>query len=212
MTLNDEKFDDVKEYLINRDQKLSVLFKTFKMDEQKQCFSDFQNLIRIIVGQQLSGAAARKIFSRFLVLAGKNFLPADISSLSEQEFSRIGISRAKVNYCKGIAKTLEEKPNYLAELQKLGDQEKILELTKLKGVGIWTASIFVMSSDIFSDIFAHGDTTLNKVIKIVYEIEDDRFDRSLDQILSNWSPYKTLVCNMIWHYNDNILTQTRNRI
>ena len=95
---------------------------------------------------------------------------------------------------------------------KFNTQEKIVELTKFKGIGIWTASIFVMSSDIFSDVFAYGDATLNKVIKNVYGIEDDCFDRDLEGILSKWSPHKTLVCNVIWHYNDNVLTQTRNRI
>ena len=212
MTPKNEKFDEIKKYLIGRDKKLSVLFESFEIGEKKKSFSDFQNLIRIIVGQQLSGAAARTIFSRLLDLVGNNFLPTAISNLSAKEFSMIGISRAKANYCQGIAETLEEHPSYFDELRKFNDQEKIAELTKLKGVGVWTASIFVMSSDIFSDVFAYGDATLNKVIKNVYGIEDDCFDADLERILSKWSPHKTLVCNVIWHYNDNVLTQIRNRI
>ena len=207
-----EKFDEIKQYLISRDQKLIDLFKTFEMDKRQQCFSDFQTLIRIIVGQQLSGAAARTIFSRLLSLVGNNFSPTAMSKLNEKEFSTIGISRAKADYCQGIAETLEENPNYFTELHELNDHEKIVELIKFKGVGIWTASIFVMSSNIFSDVFAYGDATLNKVIKNVYGIEGTCFDRDLEQILSKWSPYKTLVCRVIWHYNDNVLIQTRNRI
>jgi DNA-3-methyladenine glycosylase II len=212
MTPKNEKFDEIKKYLIGRDQNLSILFENFEMCEKKKSFSDFQNLIRIIVGQQLSGAAARTIFSRLLGLVGNNFLPTAISNLGAKEFSTIGISRAKAKYCQGIAEILQERPNYFDELHKFNDQEKIVELTKFKGIGIWTASIFVMSSDIFSDVFAYGDATLNKVIKNVYGIEDDCFDRDLERILSKWSPHKTLVCNVIWHYNDNVLTQTRNRI
>ena len=212
MTLGNKKFEKIKRYLINRDQKLSDLFATFELHERSKQFSDFQNLIRIIVGQQLSGAAARTIFSRLLSLVGNNFSPNEILKLNEEEFSKIGVSRAKAIYCRGVAETFEKNSNYLNELNKLEDQEKILELTKLKGVGVWTASIFVMSSDIFSDVFAYGDSTLNKVIKDVYGIDDDCFDGELEQILSKWSPYKTLVCNVIWHYNDDVLTQTRNRI
>jgi DNA-3-methyladenine glycosylase II len=212
MTLDKENFDEIKRYLINRDQKLSDLFTTFELRERSQKFSDFQNLIRIIVGQQLSGAAARTIFSRLISFVGNNFTAIEILKLNEEKFTKIGVSRAKAIYCQGIAKTFEKDPNYFNEINKLNDQEKLIELTKLKGVGIWTASIFVMSSDIFSDVFAYGDATLNKIIKNVYGIEDDCFERELEHVLSKWSPYKTLVCNVIWHYNDNVLTQTRNRI
>ena len=131
MTPENEKFDEIKKYLIGRDKKLSILFEAFEMGEKKKSFSDFQNLIRIILGQQLSGAAARTIFSRLLDLVGNNFLPTAISKLSAKEFSMIGISRAKANYCQGVAETLEKKPDYFTELQKLNDQEKIVELTKV---------------------------------------------------------------------------------
>lgn len=212
MTPKNEKFEEIKKYLIGRDKKLSILFESFEIAEKKKSFSNFQNLIRIIVGQQLSGAAAKTIFSRLLGLVGNNFSPTTIAKLTAQDFSEIGVSRAKANYCQGIADILQERPDYFDELQRLNDQEKIAELTKLRGIGIWTASIFVMSSDIFSDVFAYGDATLNKVIKNVYGIEGDCFDRDLERILYKWSPHKTLVCNVIWHYNDNVLTQIRNRI
>ena len=86
------------------------------------------------------------------------------------------------------------------------------ELMKFKGVGIWTASIFVMSSDIMSDIFAYGDVTLNRVIKQTYELDEVQLDKQIDLILDNWSPYKTIVCRALWNYNDTILNQTLKRI
>ena len=75
-----------------------------------------------------------------------------------------------------------------------------------------TASIFVMSSDIMSDVFAYGDATLSKVIKQTYNLDDKQLDKQLDKIVNNWSPYRTLVCKALWNYNDTILNQTLNRI
>ena len=82
MTPKNEKFEEIKKYLIGRDKKLSVLFESFEIAEKKKSFSNFQNLIRIIVGQQLSGAAAKMIFSRLLGLVGNNFSPTAITKLS----------------------------------------------------------------------------------------------------------------------------------
>ena len=111
-----------------------------------------------------------------------------------------------------ISLFLLSSPDYFKNLELLSPNERIIELMKFKGVGIWTASIFVMSSDLMSDIFAYGDGTLTKVIKKIYNLSDEQLSSQLELIVSNWSPYKTLVCNALWHYNDNVLTQTRSRI
>ena len=97
-------------------------------------------------------------------------------------------------------------------LHDLLPADQIEELMKFKGVGIWTASIFVMSSDVMSDIFAYGDVTLKKVIKQTYELHDAQLDGQIEGILDNWSSYKTIVCRALWNYNDTILNQTLNRI
>ena len=206
------KYIQLKKELLIKDPKLDLILNTFTPDIGKDAVSDYVRLIRIIVGQQLSGAAAKTIFSRLTDLIGNNFNERDLLSLNQYEFSKVGISRAKAKYSQNISNFLLENPNFFEQLKRLNSENQITELIRFKGVGIWTASIFVMSSDIMSDVFAYGDGTLNKVIKKIYGFSDEQFDEKLEKIVINWSPYRTLVCYALWHYNDNVLTQTRNRI
>ena len=150
--------------------------------------------------------------TRLTNLIGEDFSEEDLLLLDDNQFSKIGISRAKMNYSKMISLFLLSSPDYFKNLELLSPNERIIELMKFKGVGIWTASIFVMSDDLKSDIFAYGDGTLIRVIKEIYNLSDEQLVLQLERIVSNWSPYKTLVCNALWHYNDNVLAQTRSRI
>jgi DNA-3-methyladenine glycosylase II len=201
-----------KTEILNLDPKLKVVFEEYLPSKNDESNSSFVRLIRIIVGQQLSGAAAKTIFTRLTNLIGEDFNETDLLSLDDSQFSAIGISQAKKNYSKMISLFLVTSPDYFNDLERLTPDERISELMKFKGVGVWTASIFVMSSDLMSDIFAYGDGTLTKVIKKIYNLSDEQLASQLELIVSNWSPYKTLVCNALWHYNDNVLTQTQSRI
>ncbi len=129
-------------------------------------------------------------------------MPSNITELKKENFLEIGVSRAKASYFLGIARYLVDHPDFFESLTNLSDQEKIIALTKFRGIGIWTASIFVMSLDIFSDIFATGDATLKKVICEVYKVDENE----IEAISAKWSPYRTLVCNAIWSYKDNKLS------
>ena len=97
MVLVDGSIEDIKKYLFNRDDKLPIIFESFEIESQKKTYSNFQSLVRIIIGQQLSGAAAETIFSRLISLAGNNFSPDQLLKLSEQSFLSIGVSRAKAS-------------------------------------------------------------------------------------------------------------------
>lgn len=205
-------FEIIKTGLLKKDPNLKVVLENYKPEESKSSNSDYVHLISIIVGQQLSGAAAKTIFGRLTNLIGEDFREIDLLKLEVHDFAKIGISKAKTQYVRDISTYLIKNPEFFANLKKQNSEKQIAELINFKGVGIWTASIFVMSSDLMSDIFAFGDGTLNKVLKTLYNIPDENFEDTLIKIIDKWSPYKTLICNALWHYNDNILTQTRNRI
>ncbi len=205
-------YNTARKYLLKRDPMLKNVLAAYSPANKNSTLSNYTRLIQIIVGQQLSGAAAKTIFTRLTDLIGDNFSPNDLLNIDEEDFLQIGISRAKVNYTQLISLHLKSNPNYFLELDTLNSSEKILELTKFKGVGIWTASIFTMSSDLTSDVFAYGDGTLNRVIQEIYQIDKNKFDKTLETIVSKWEPYKTLVCNAMWNYNDTVLNQARKRI
>lgn len=205
-------YKNVKIELLAKDPNLKLVLKSYEPIELKSTHSDYVRLVKIIIGQQLSGVAAQTIFNRLTKLIGEDFTETDFLKLDDNDFSEIGISKAKTEYARNISSYLLENSDYFKNLKRLNSDKQITNLIKFKGVGIWTASIFVMSSDLMSDVFAFGDGTLNKLIKSLYNLPDGYSEETINRIVSVWSPYTTLVCNALWHYNDKILTQTRNRI
>lgn len=205
-------YNKVKKELIQKDQKLEVVLNAYLPAKRNTNISEYVRLIEIIIGQQLSAAAADTIFKRLTNILGPDFHPCDFIDITDVQFAKIGISKAKTKYCMLISEHLIKKPTYFTRLCNLLPADQIEELVKFKGVGIWTASIFVMSSDSMSDVFAYGDVTLNRVIKRIYELDDAIFEEKLESIVNNWSPYKTIVCQALWNYNDTILSLAQKRV
>ena len=201
-SLND---NEVKEYLISKDPVLRNILDNFSTTQNTEKFTDFIALTKIIIGQQLSGAAAKIIFARLTDIVSENYQPSDILKLSNKQTTSIGLSAAKSQYIKLISEYIIKEPLFFQNL-KLENSEKQIEiLMSFKGVGIWTASIFVMNNNIYSNIFPYGDATLNKVIKITYKIDDKDFELKLNDVISRWDPYKSFVCMALWNWNDNYL-------
>ena len=121
---------------------------------------DLTALARIIVGQQLSGAAARTIFSRLRDrINSLEIEPCDLIDMAESEFLEVGISRAKTLYLKGISNLLLERPNFLEDIKKMSDLDAINHLISVKGIGAWSANIFLLFDSGRKDIFPIGVLT-----------------------------------------------------
>ena len=114
------------------------------------------------------------------LLANKIFSPKDIYLIGGDELRSCGISTAKILYIKGIAEILINQPNYLKQLTTKADNVILTELCKIKGVGIWTASIFAMSILGKDDIFPYNDSSIEKAINLIYGNELD-----IEKIISN---------------------------
>ena len=143
-SLND---NEVKEYLISKDPFLRNILNNFSTIQPTEILPDFIILTRIIIGQQLSGAAANTIFTRLTDTVSENYQPNDILELSNEQIARIGLSAAKSKYIKLISEFIIMEPLFFQNL-KLENSEKQIEiLLNFKGVGIWTASIFVMNNN-----------------------------------------------------------------
>ena len=201
-SLND---NEVKEYLISKDPVLRNILNNFSTIQPTEILSDFIILTRIIIGQQLSGAAANTIFTRLTDTVSENYQPSDILKLSEKQTTKIGLSAAKSKYIKLISEHVVRDPLFFENLKLESSEKQIEILLSFKGIGIWTASIFVMHNNIYSNIFPYGDATLNKVIKITYKIDDKDFELKLNDVISRWDPYKSFVCRALWNWNDNYL-------
>ena len=108
-----------------------------------------------------------------------------------------GLSQRKHEYIKSIANNIISKKLSLVSIKDLSDKEAIKFLSSLKGVGPWTAEMFLMFAFKRLDIFSIGDIALRRAISEIYDIEKDNFKRIL-QISDNWKPYRSVVCWYLW--------------
>lgn len=162
----------------------------------------FLKLCGEIIAQQLGSKVAHKFLERFIALFPKDKItPKNLLKLSDEKLRGMGISWAKVRYLKDLANKIENKEVYLESLQNLKDEEVKLQLTKVKGIGNWTAEMFLMFSLGRQDIFSHGDLGLRRAIEKIYKIKNP--EKSIVEKLSQkWSPYRTWACRILWSSMD----------
>ena len=141
---------------ILKDMNFDEWFGTEVLDEDLI----FRSLCKTIVGQQLAGKAADAIFARFEELCNKNIVPEIILKIEDQKIRDVGLSWAKVRSVKDLATKVVSGDLILSGLEKLGDEELIEELSKVKGIGRWTAEMFLMFRLGREDIFSWGDLGL----------------------------------------------------
>lgn len=158
----------------------------------------FSDLCEAIVGQQLSGKASDTIWGRFKKLFPKEkVIPQNVLKVSEDKMREAGMSWAKARSVKDLARKVDEKLVKLDKLDQLSDQEILTELIQVKGIGSWTAEMFLMFTLGRPDIFSHGDLALVKAIRNIYKLENPSRDE-IETIVCKWSPYKSLACRIFW--------------
>lgn len=159
----------------------------------------FLSLCREITGQQLNGKVAYIIFDRFQNLfPDKEISPKEILKIPDEKLRKIGLSGSKVKYIKDLAKKVNDREVVLENLENLEDEEVIKELVKVKGVGKWTAEMFLMFSLARPDIFSTGDLGLKNAIIKLYSLKEKPTEKQLLKISKKWSPYRSYASLILW--------------
>lgn len=161
----------------------------------------FTALARSIVGQQISVKAAAKIFERFENITRLN--PAVVVNLTDEQIKAIGLSAQKSRYIKDLAAHFVKDSAVFNHLESLPDDQIIEELTKVKGIGVWTAQMFLMFTLVRLDVFAPDDVGLQQAIKRLYKLDELPKRAELTQFAERWAPYRTVACWHLWHMLDN---------
>jgi DNA-3-methyladenine glycosylase II len=163
---------------------------------------EFSSLAEAIVYQQLNGKAAVTIFKRFIELAGSPLIPEGILKLSDEQLRSVGLSRQKSSYLKDLAtKTASGALNF-AQLAELSDEEVIKHLTQVKGIGVWTAHMFLMFSLRRPDVFPTGDYGVQMAIKKHYKKRKLPKPKDMEKIARVWAPYRSVACWYMWRSLD----------
>jgi DNA-3-methyladenine glycosylase II len=160
----------------------------------------FEHLVDAIVSQQLSVKASETIFERFKKLFGngKKFPTTNqILKMSDEKMRSAGLSRAKVTYIKSLADFIERKELDLINIKNLGDEEVITELTKVKGIGRWTAEMILIFGLRRKDVFSLGDLGLRKAVSNLYGVDINDL-KKIEEISLKWSPYRSTAARYLW--------------
>lgn len=159
----------------------------------------FSDLVETIICQQLSDRAGATIFGRFQKLfAHGKVTPERVLQLSDEKIRSVGTSRSKISFIKHLAQHVVDGTIQLKKLKNLSDEEVIATLTKLKGIGPWTAEMFLMFTLGREDVFSYGDLGLRNAMKKLYGLKKDPTKKQMEAITPKWSPYRTYACRILW--------------
>lgn len=167
----------------------------------------YWELVDAIISQQLSVKAACSIEERFLALyPGKVPTPDQILVTPDEKLRQAGLSGAKVKYVKSLAQHIRDGKLELEILNKLSNLEVSRELTAVKGIGQWTAHMFLMFAMARLDVLAVGDLGIRSGIQKLYSLPSLPSAEEIEKIAkkNKWHPYETVACWYIWRSKDNM--------
>lgn len=204
--ITDQTSQQAAEHLARHDRRLAPIIAQAGPCPLRAHTDYYYQLVRSVIGQQLSVRAAATITQRFLELFDSHLpTPAQILALSDDQLRAVGFSRAKVGYVKDLANRLLDGRLAFDRLDELSNQTIIAELTAVKGIGVWTAHMFLIFSMARSDILPTGDLGIRAGMQKLYgltELPSPTTMLDLAQI-NSWQPYQSVASWYVWRSLDN---------
>jgi len=163
----------------------------------------FNTVLRVIVGQQLSVKAAATIWGRVQALAGETASPADYAAIPDENLRGAGLSRQKINYFRSLCDHVTEGTLDFGALPSMNDEDAVKAITDVKGLGVWSAHMYLMFSLGRPDIMPVGDLAVRVGIGRIIGMEDRPTEKQCDEIGLRWKPHRSVMALMAWHYYSN---------
>lgn len=193
--------EEIKSFLINKDQHLNALFDAYGLLSYSREENVYESIVYHIVEQMLSIHAARTIYSRLSKLCGGVVTADAVCSLSKEEMRQCGISYSKVKYIQEFSFDCKNKKYNFDELKKMTDEEVILYLRKINGVGLWTAEMIALFTLGRANVFSYDDVALRNGImkaKNFKSLSKNRFEK----LRKKYSPYCSYISLYFYKCND----------
>jgi DNA-3-methyladenine glycosylase II len=191
--------------LLRRDPVLAALIR--KHGEcglaKAQRSDHFSALVRAITGQQLSTKAAATIFGRLVALMPDGVTPAAMSSLTDEQMRAVGMSRQKISYFRDLCDKASSGVVPLDALDAMSDDEVIAALTAVKGIGRWSAEMFLMFRLHRPDVLPVDDLGIVNAVKNVYKLRKRPTAERIRKLGEAWRPYRSVASWYLWRSLDN---------
>lgn len=184
--------------LANQDDHFNAVLKEHGYPPLWDRPASFGTLVHMVLEQQVSLASAKAAFDK-LCQTLPDLAPSRFLALKDAELKSIGFSHQKTSYCRGIAERLIEGSLDLAALEKLSDDQAVARLTELRGIGPWTACVYLMMVMLRPDVWPNGDRALAVGTRELFQLEEIPSYPQLDEMALSWSPYRSVAARLIWH-------------
>ena len=158
----------------------------------------FHALLHAIIAQQLSSKAARTIELRFTAIFGGSPTPAAVTAVSDEQIRSVGISAPKIKYMRDLCARILDGALDLESLGSLTDEDVIVALTSVKGIGRWTAEMFLMFRLHRPDVLPVGDLGIVRAVQRAYKLRTQPSPARLTKIGETWRPYRSVACWYLW--------------
>ncbi len=163
---------------------------------------NFESLVDSIVSQQLSVKAAATIFQRVRLVLENEITPSKVKAISAEQLRSAGLSGQKTTYLYALAEAFSQKPEVFNQLHELPDEEVIKTLTEIKGIGVWTAQMFLMFTLLREDVFPIGDLGIRRGMEILLFGGEKQPHETLIKRAEIWAPYRSIASLYLWKAQD----------
>ena len=199
VALTETTLAEAARQLARRDKDLASILERFGPPPLWARRPGFPTLVKIILEQQVSLASAASIFARL----EKNvvpFQPARMIELGETHLKSQGLTRQKTAYCLHLAQSIHDKRLHLSRLQRMGDEEARTLLMEVKGIGSWSADIYLLMALGRTDIWPATDLALATAARKIKQLEGRPDPNQLIEMAEAWRPFRSVAARMLWQY------------
>ncbi len=197
--LNKKSLEKAVEYLEVKDRQLKLVISKFGPPPLWKREEGFKTLIHIILEQQVSLASAKAAYEKLLKKRG-SITPVNFLKLSDVELKLIGFSRQKTSYSRNLAEAIITERLNLTELSDLNDTQAKEQLMSIKGIGPWTADIYLLIALGRPDIWPNGDIALASAVQKLKGVASRPSFEELNRMSLKWKPWRAVAARILWHY------------
>lgn len=198
--VSEDNYSELIEILCRRDRDLRRVVENLGEPPIWIRPTGFATLVHIILEQQVSLASARATYEKIKHTIGENFSPESFLKFSDEDLKQLGLSRQKIAYTKNLAETIRAKNLCLEALETLSDDAVTQQLTELKGIGRWTADVYLLMCLRRANAFPVGDLGLIVGTQLLKNLERKPDAVQLELIGAHWEPYRAVATRIIWHF------------
>ena len=196
------KWHEAEQYLRGADSRIAGIMERAGPCELMPNEDGFSSLSNSIIGQQLSNHVANIIRNRFRKLFENDKpVPELLLDLDDSVLRKVGLSFQKIKYLRGLAQRVKSGELDFSALLKMDDEIAIQQLVQVKGIGRWTAEMYLMFSLNRQDLLPLGDAALEAALKRLYELPEEGWEKPAISIAEKWRPWRTVACWYLYRYH-----------